>query len=89
MVKKKQIDSTMVCLGKDQTETAMAKTVGLPVGIAVRKILKKEITTPGVHLPTSKEIYQPILKELQENGIIFKENQTVYLGYNAIGGVSN
>ena len=86
---KKQIDSTMVCLGKDQTETAMAKTVGLPVGIAARKILKKEITTPGVHLPTSKEIYQPILKELQENGIIFKENQTVYLGYNAIGGVSN
>ncbi|MAG88341.1 MAG: saccharopine dehydrogenase [Flavobacteriaceae bacterium] len=86
---KKQIDSTMVCIGKDQTETAMAKTVGLPVGIAARKILKKEINTPGVHLPISKEVYQPILEELQENGIIFKEKQTNYLGYNAIGGVSN
>lgn len=86
---KKQIDATMVCLGKDQTETAMAKTVGLPVGIATLKILKNKINTPGVHLPISREVYQPILQELQENGIIFKEKQTIYLGYNAIGGVSN
>ncbi|MFC6860009.1 saccharopine dehydrogenase family protein [Zunongwangia atlantica] len=87
--KQKQIDSTMVCIGKDQTETAMAKTVGLPVGIAAVKILKKKIKSPGVHLPISKEVYEPILQELQENGIIFKEKQTIYLGYNAIGGVSN
>ncbi|MDN3596187.1 saccharopine dehydrogenase family protein [Zunongwangia endophytica] len=86
---KKQIDATMVCIGKNQTETAMAKTVGLTVGIATIKILKKEITTPGVHLPISREVYKPILKELQQNGIIFKEKQTNYLGYNAIGGVSN
>ena len=86
---KKQIDATMVCLGKNQTETAMAKTVGLPVGIATLKILKNKINTPGVHLPISREVYQPILQELQENGIIFKEKQTIYLGYNAIGGVSN
>ena len=34
---KKQIDSTMVCIGDDQTYTAMAKTVGLPVAIAALK----------------------------------------------------
>lgn len=69
---KKQIDSTMVCIGDDQTYTAMAKTVGLPVAIAALKILKGEITTPGVQLPISKEVYEPILKELFFFRFIFK-----------------
>ena len=54
--KKHQIDSTMVCLGEDQTYTAMAKTVGLPVAIATLAILNKKITTPGVQLPINKEV---------------------------------
>lgn len=78
---KKQIDSTMVCIGDDQTYTAMAKTVGLPVAIAALKILNGEITTPGVQLPISKEVYQPILKELEEYGVVFKEFEVPYLGY--------
>lgn len=81
---KKQIDATMVCIGEDQTYTAMAKTVGLPVAIATLKILKGEITTPGVQLPVSKEIYIPILKELENYGVIFKENEVDYLGYNPL-----
>lgn len=81
---KKQIDATMVCIGEDQTYTAMAKTVGLPVAIATLKILKGEITTPGVQLPVSKEIYLPILKELENYGVIFKENEVDYLGYNPL-----
>lgn len=79
---KKQIDSTMVCIGDDQTYTAMAKTVGLPVAIAALKILKGEITTPGVQLPISKEVYEPILIELEDYGVIFKEIEVPYLGYN-------
>lgn len=79
---KKQIDSTMVHIGEDQTYTAMAKTVGLPVAIATIKILNKEITTPGVLRPIHKEVYTPILKELAENGIEFKEKEREYLGYN-------
>ncbi|HET8838279.1 MAG TPA: saccharopine dehydrogenase C-terminal domain-containing protein [Flavobacteriaceae bacterium] len=79
---KKQIDSTMVTLGKNQTFTAMAKTVGLPVAIATLKILNKEITTPGVLRPINKEVYEPILKELQQYDIRFKERETKYLGYN-------
>ena len=79
---KHQIDSTMVCIGDDQINTAMAKTVGLPVAMATLRILNGEITTPGVQLPISKEVYNPILKELEEYGITFKEIEVPYLGYN-------
>lgn len=80
--KQYQIDSHMALIGEDQTHTAMAKTVGLPVAIAALKILNEQITTPGVQLPIAKEVYEPILKELEENGIIFHENEVNYLGYN-------
>ncbi|MFD1094309.1 saccharopine dehydrogenase family protein [Salegentibacter chungangensis] len=86
---KKQIDSTMVHIGKNQTETAMAKTVGLPVAIAVIKILNGEIKTPGVQLPIKREVYGPILKELEKHEIAFKEQETEYLGYNPFGEVGN
>ena len=79
---KSQIESSLIVLGENQTYTAMAKTVGLPVAIAALKILKGEIKTPGVQIPISKEVYQPILKELENYGIIFKEKQVPYLGYN-------
>jgi len=79
---KKQIDSKMVCIGDDQTYTAMAKTVGLPVAIATLLILNKKITTPGVQLPIKKEVYEPILKELEEYGVIFNEQKVPYFGYN-------
>jgi len=68
-----QIDSTMVSIGEDETYTAMAKTVGLPLAIATLAILNKKIKSTGVQLPTSKEIYLPILKELEEYNIKFKE----------------
>lgn len=79
---KNQIDSTMVCIGENQELTAMAKTVGLPVGIATLKILNREIKTPGVLRPVAKEVYQPILKELEEYDIRFKERDVPYYGYN-------
>ena len=84
--KKHQIDSNMVMIGDDQTYTAMAKTVGLPVAIATLKILNGEITTPGVQIPITKEVYTPILKELEGFGITFNEVECEYLGYNPIGG---
>ena len=79
---KKQIDSKMVCIGEDQTYTAMAKTVGLPVAMATLLILNGKIRTPGVQLPIRKEVYLPILKELEEYGVVFKEQEMPYLGYN-------
>ena len=80
--KKLQIDANMVVIGENHTHTAMAKTVGLPVAIATLLILNKKITTPGVQIPISKEIYDPILHELEHFGVVFKEYEVPYLGYN-------
>ena len=74
----------MVVLGEDQTYTAMAKTVGLPVAMATLGILNKTITTPGVQIPITQEIYGPILEELKEYGISFNEKKVPYLGYNLL-----
>ncbi|MDG1041022.1 MAG: saccharopine dehydrogenase C-terminal domain-containing protein [Polaribacter sp.] len=80
--KKQQIESSMVAFGENQTYTAMAKTVGLPVAIAALKILNGTIKTPGVQRPITKEIYEPILHELESFGISFSEKEVPYLGYN-------
>ncbi|MCX2678820.1 saccharopine dehydrogenase NADP-binding domain-containing protein [Galbibacter sp. EGI 63066] len=78
----RQIDSSMVALGQDKTYTAMSKTVGLPLGIAALKILNKEITATGVVIPILKDIYEPVLKELEKQGIKFIEKEVAYQGYN-------
>jgi len=74
-------ESYMVIKGENRVHTAMAKTVGLPVGIAAKMILNGKITTPGVHVPIKKEIYEPILAELEEYGIQFIEREIEYKGY--------
>ena len=80
--KKSQIDANMVVIGENRTHTAMAKTVGLPVAIATLLILNQKIKTPGVQIPILKEVYDPILKELKQYGINFKDYEVPYLGYN-------
>lgn len=82
--KKHQIDATMVCIGEDQTFTAMSKTVGLPVAIATLAILNNKIQSYGVQIPTKTELYTPVLNKLKDFGIIFNEKETEYLGYNAL-----
>lgn len=80
--KKRQIDAHMVIKGENQTYTAMAKTVGLPLGMAVIQIIKNVIKARGVQLPIHKEVYTPILKELTNYGIEFVETEKTYYGYN-------
>jgi saccharopine dehydrogenase-like NADP-dependent oxidoreductase len=72
---KRMRHSSMVSIGKNAEQTAMARTVGLPVAIAVKLILQGVINTPGVHLPLSKEIYEPMLAELESFGIAFVEEE--------------
>ena len=67
-------DSSLVVYGEDMRYTAMAKTVGLPMAIAVKLILNKKINLSGVHIPTIPEIYNPILDELECHGISFIED---------------
>jgi saccharopine dehydrogenase (NADP+, L-glutamate forming) len=66
--------SCLIVKGEDSLRTAMAKTVGLPLGIAAKLILNETIQLKGLHIPTAKEIYTPVLLELEKAGIIFTEN---------------
>lgn len=72
---KHEINSSLVVTGDDQTHTAMSKTVGLPMGIAAKHILNGNISLHGALLPIQKEIYHPILKELEELEITFHEKE--------------
>jgi saccharopine dehydrogenase (NADP+, L-glutamate forming) len=57
----------------------MASTVGLPLAISVCAYLKGEITCTGLHIPTLPEIYEPVLKVLKEEGIVFTETHHIQL----------
>lgn len=71
---KTTLTSTMVIKGEDAKRSAMAKTVGLPMAILARHLLTGKIKPqPGVQIPNSPAIYRPILAELEEHGIEFKE----------------
>lgn len=69
----KEITSEMVSIGEDQTFTAMSNTVGIPMGICAKMMLNKQLSIRGVHVPIHKEVYDPILKELEQYNISFKE----------------
>ncbi len=73
--KLKEINSHMVYIGKDDQFTAMSDTVGIPVGIAAKMLLNNKIKSRGVLLPIYKDIYNPVLKELEDYGIRFKEKE--------------
>ena len=66
--------SSFVLKGEDSRHTAMAQTVGLPLAIAAKLILNGTLLLKGLQIPTSKEIYEPVLKELKQHGISFTED---------------
>jgi saccharopine dehydrogenase-like NADP-dependent oxidoreductase len=74
--KENVLQSSLEVKGENQTYTAMAKTVGLPLAIATKLILQKKITQVGVRIPVSEEIYQPVLSELEQFGIKFKNKES-------------
>jgi saccharopine dehydrogenase (NADP+, L-glutamate forming) len=69
----KKVISSLVEEGQDGVYTAMAKTVGLPLAIAVDLFLKGEISLRGLQLPVVPELYLPILEALEKEGIRFEE----------------
>ena len=71
----KEIRSHMVYIGKDNKFTAMSDTVGLPLGIAAKLLLSGKIKNRGVKLPIEREIYLPVLSELEQLGITFEEKE--------------
>jgi saccharopine dehydrogenase (NADP+, L-glutamate forming) len=72
--KKELHRSSLVDYGVPGKWSSIAKTTGVPLAIAVRFILDGTIKTPGVHKPTLKEIYEPVLKELAEEGITLEQS---------------
>jgi len=72
--KEKEIQSNLVVEGVTGEPTAMAKTVGLPLGIAAKLLLEGKLTLRGVQIPVQREFYEPILAELSINGITLSEN---------------
>jgi saccharopine dehydrogenase (NADP+, L-glutamate forming) len=68
--------SSLVVHGEDHLRTAMAKTVGLPLGIAAVLILDGKIKLTGLHIPILPEIYTPVMEELAHQGIHFKEEHS-------------
>ncbi|MCL6257789.1 saccharopine dehydrogenase NADP-binding domain-containing protein [Aquiflexum sp. TKW24L] len=70
-----KIVSSLVCKGQNEEYTAMAKTVGLPLAMAVDLFLDGKIKSRGLQIPVQKEFYDPILKALEGYGIFFQENQ--------------
>jgi saccharopine dehydrogenase-like NADP-dependent oxidoreductase len=72
--KKITLTSTMVLEGESRDHSAMAKTVGLPMGILAKLILNNKIVPPvGVHIPNMPSVYRPLLTELRHFGIDFKD----------------
>ncbi|MFM8949951.1 MAG: saccharopine dehydrogenase C-terminal domain-containing protein, partial [Bacteroidota bacterium] len=69
-----KLTSSLVVKGEDSVHTAMAKTVGLPLAITALKLMDGSISLPGgLYLPVTKEIYEPVLHDLEKNGIVFQE----------------
>jgi saccharopine dehydrogenase-like NADP-dependent oxidoreductase len=69
------VKSELVVTGENNLHTAMAKTVGLPLGIAATLLLEGKIHETGLHIPIIAGIYEPVLKVLAEYGIIFHETE--------------
>ncbi|MDC3379079.1 saccharopine dehydrogenase NADP-binding domain-containing protein [Planctomycetota bacterium] len=74
--KREVLQSSMVCVGDDGERTAMAKTVGLPLGIGALRVLDGTIERRGIVIPTVADVYDPVLAELTRHGIEFKEKVT-------------
>lgn len=71
----RKLTSTLLDFGIPHGDSSMARTVSLPAAIAARLILEGKISGAGVRIPVTPDIYEPVLKELEEmeNGIHFKE----------------
>jgi saccharopine dehydrogenase-like NADP-dependent oxidoreductase len=70
-----QLTSSLVVLGDDEHHTAMAKTVGLPLAITLKNFLDGKFKLSGVQIPIVKEVYSPLLEELEGLGIKFDEKE--------------
>ena len=74
--KKQRHISTLAIEGEDSVNTAMAKTVGLPLGIMTKLMITHNLFLTGVHIPVMSQVFVPVLNELEKFGIKFQESST-------------
>lgn len=74
--KEKRI-SSMLNEGIPFGDSAMSSAVSLPPAIAAKLILEGKITSTGVCMPSTKEMYEPILAEMETLGFFFKKETIV------------
>lgn len=72
-----KLTSTMVMKGDDAQSTAMSKLVGLPIGIFVKHVMLGNINSIGVNIPVMKEVYEPVLEEMKDYGVVFHEKEEI------------
>ncbi len=70
-----KVCSSLIVKGKNSLHTAMAQTVGLPLAIAACLVMEDKINLTGLHIPAVKEIYEPVMQQLSEEGIRFVEKE--------------
>jgi len=68
------VSSSLVLNGSDNLRTAMAKTVGLPLAMAVVSFLKGDLKLTGLQTPAHREVYSILLPQLASEGVVFNEN---------------
>lgn len=66
--------SWLALRGEDYLHTAMSKTVGLPLALAARHIVRGDWNFSGLIMPTEQRIYKPLLAVLKEEGVGFTED---------------
>ncbi len=77
----RKLFSTLVVIGDDPVNTAMSKAVGLPMAILSKQILDGKINLTGVQIPIDRQVYNPVLEELKDYGIEFKERDVVVAAF--------
>ncbi len=71
-----KLTSVLKQIGEVGGYSAMAKTVGYPAAMAAQLIAENKIANKGLILPVTKDIYQPILALLKNEGIKFDEKRS-------------
>jgi saccharopine dehydrogenase-like NADP-dependent oxidoreductase len=74
------VESLLVAYGERGGESAMARTVALPAAIAARLVLEEKTAATGVAVPVAREFYEPVLGELAEHGIRFRDATRAWAG---------
>jgi saccharopine dehydrogenase-like NADP-dependent oxidoreductase len=72
------ITSTLIDFGIPGGDSSMARTVSLPLAIGVRLMAENKINLVGVQIPDKKEIYEPILAELEQLNIKVAETRSPF-----------